>query len=120
VISAAVFVVLFAIGLNNVITTSANGDIAQSTVSETPIPSVAGENTEEPTIKLKIKIEDGADSVNIRKEPTTRSEKIGKAKLGDIFEFISINSDWYEVRLDDDTTAYIFSGYIEEIINEDD
>jgi putative transposase len=119
-ISAAVFFVLFAIGLNNVITTSANNEIAQSTLSETPMPSVAGEKTEEPTIKLVIKIEDGADSVNIRKEPTTRSEKIGKAKLGDIFEFVSTNSGWYEVKLDGDTIGYIFSGYIEEIINEDD
>jgi len=113
-----VFIVLFAIGLNNVITTSAKSEIAQNSVSETPTPSVAGEKTEAPIVKLIVKIEDGADSVNIRKEPTTSSEKIGKAEHGDIFEYISINSGWYGIKFGDDEVAYIYSKYIETYKND--
>lgn len=67
----------------------------------TPTPVVKEEI--KPKIILTIEIKDASASasafVNIRQKPTANSEKIGKAKDGDTFEFVSIDSEWYEVKL---------------------
>ena len=57
-----------------------------------------------------IKTEDGS-MVNIRQNPTTQSEEIGKAKDGETFEFVSMNSGWYEVKLDDNSTGFVSADY---------
>jgi len=54
-----------------------------------------------------IKVDDESDRVNIRQKPTTASEKVGQAKNGDSFELVSVDSDWYEIKLDDNLTGYI-------------
>jgi putative transposase len=66
----------------------------------------------QPKTMLVVKIDESA-SVNIRQGPTTSSKVIGKAKNGDTFEFISENSGWYEVKLDDGSTAFISASYVE-------
>ena len=63
------------------------------------------ENIQEikPKIILTVKIDGSSASssaqVNIRQKPTTASRKIGQARDGDTFEFVSIDSGWYEVKL---------------------
>jgi len=118
--AVAVFIVLFSIGLNNVITTSATDSTTGTIALETPAPTVIGEKTEKPKPKLilVVTIEDKTDSVNIREQPTSGSEKIGKAKHNDVFEFASINSGWYGVKLDNDEVGYIHSKYIVTYENE--
>jgi REP element-mobilizing transposase RayT len=59
-----------------------------------------------PKTMVVVKI-DESTSANIRQNPTTDSEVIGKAKNGDTFEFVSENSGWYEIKLDDGSIAFI-------------
>lgn len=142
-LSTAIFVVLFSIGLRNVLS-SITEDLEpkqESVISTpevittpqvsgledeasdlnvvhtsspsslpeiTPTPQVSGLADEKlvPKNILVIKIDDKSSSVNIRKEPATDSEIVGRAKDGDTFEFISKVPGWYQIKLDDGT-AYV-------------
>lgn len=84
------------------------------TVKPTTAPETENPPTEPPQedkILVVIKIEDNSESVNLRQNPTVYSQKIGDAKEGDIFEFISESSGWYEIKLDDGSTGYVSSRY---------
>lgn len=70
-----------------------------------------------PKTMLVVKIDELA-SANIRQNPTTDSKVIGKAKNGDIFEIVSENSGWYEIKLDNGSTAFI-SASVGEILKEE-
>lgn len=90
--------------------TQSLGQTSTQTLGEasTQIPEQASELKEdtEPKTILVIKINESA-SANIRQSPTIDSKVIGKARNGDIFEFISENSGWYEIKLDDGSIAFI-------------
>ncbi len=77
------------------------------------VMSTAPTYTVEPKILLTIKIYDKSTTVNIRQKPTINSKKIGKAKSGDIFEFVSMDSEWYEVKLATGSTGFISAEFIE-------
>jgi hypothetical protein len=62
---------------------------------------------------VTVTILDGSDNVNIREQPSLNSPKIGQAKNGDIFEFISLDSGWYEVKFAS-SSAFISSKYLKE------
>jgi len=123
--TTVVFCLLLIFGIRNIMVTEA-GNSNSSTVtavlstaeknpgpSATPIvPLVAPENSISPTPSatpaatkktkpkmVTVKVSDGAESVNIRQKPTTNSEKIGIAKDGDTFEYLSESLNWYEVKL---------------------
>jgi uncharacterized protein YgiM (DUF1202 family) len=66
---------------------------------------------ETPKKIVVIKIDDGSESVNVRQDPATNSEKIGQAKDGDTFELVSETSGWYQIKLDDSTTAFVSARY---------
>jgi hypothetical protein len=70
-----------------------------------------------PKTMLVVKIDESA-SANLRQNPTTDSKVIGKAKNGDIFEIVSENSGWYEIKLDNGSTAFI-SASVGEILKEE-
>ena len=85
-------------------------------------PEVIKSEEKKPKITLIIKIDDDASasaSVNIREKPTTDSEKIGQAKNGETFEFVSEDSKWYEVKLADGLTGFISAEFIEEKLMEE-
>ena len=63
-----------------------------------------------PTKIVKVKIEDESEIVNIRQEPTINSKIIDKAKNGDVFELVSIDSEWYKVKLASES-GFIFAKY---------
>lgn len=60
---------------------------------------------------LIIKTNDGGTRVNIRQKPTTNSKRISKAKNGDRFELISLDSGWYGIKLHDGSTGFISAQY---------
>lgn len=114
----SVFLVLFSIGARNVMIStnkvpesSALGIRTKISVTRAPSPSQIISTSsksstsspllkvEEPKTMLMIDAKDASASVNIRQEPTTNSKSIGKAKNGDTFEFVSLNSGWYGVKL---------------------
>src|SRR3990167_5369858 len=132
-VSVAVFALLVTLGIGNIKLTEAknlelvaipaptSAVLSETTeLSTAPDPvstapeavSTAPAETVEPKKILTIKI-DGSDSVIIRQKPTTDAKIISLAKDGDTFEFISLNSDWYEVKLADGSIGFISAGYIE-------
>lgn len=113
-VATVIFVLLFAFGLKNVLGSPAKDIIPINTISSpTPNALVAGVENEKPKIILSVKTDDESAIINIRQNPTTQSEKVGEAKNGDIFEFVSINSGWYGVKLTDGSTGFISSKFIE-------
>lgn len=110
--AGAVFVLLLGLGLRNVTTVAKSPGIAPvalgitSSTSPTPIAM-------QPKTMLTVKNTDPTEPVNIRREPTTKSEKIGEAYGGDTFEYVSQNSGWYQVNLPDGSTGFISAKYIE-------
>jgi hypothetical protein len=112
------FVVLFSLSVRNINTSTAQTDIPVPV----PTPQVSGIEDAKPKQDKKtlvIKISDGSESVNIREKPTTKSAVVGKTDDGDTFEFISEDSGWYQIRLDDSSTAFVSARYaeLEEIEN---
>lgn len=112
-ISSAVFIFLFTFGLRNVLVSTAKDINSISSISPTSTPSVAAAKDEKPKIILAVKVDNGSNSINIRQGPSIQSEKIGEAKNGDVFEFVSINSGWYGVKMTDGLTGFISSKFIE-------
>jgi len=114
--ATVVFLLLFVLGIRNIRTSTALSNNNISSIS--PTPQVSGiEDTviegTEPKKTLVIKITDGVDSVNIRQQPTTKSDKVGEAKDGDTFEFASKEGEWYEIKLEDGSSAFVSERYAE-------
>jgi len=110
-----VFLVLVTVGIRNIMVFTTERPQSSQPLPAPAAPAVLAETEEiKPETILTVKI-DGATasaSVNIRQSPTTDSEKIGKARGGDTFKYVSMNSDWYEIRLDDGTTGFISGEFI--------
>lgn len=100
--AGAVFLLLFAFGTRNVILSST-----------APSPEVWGVEDENPLTFIKIKIGESSTTVPIHKEASLTSEVVGEAKDGDTLEFVSLNSDWYEVKLENGLVGFILAKYIE-------
>lgn len=118
-VATAGFILLFSLGYRNIVISSSsktdsNGIVYQQTISSpSPAPSVAGTEDEKNKTMLVVKTDNGQESINIRQGPTIQSEIVGKAKNGDAFEFVSIDSGWYGVKLSDGSTGFIYSKYTE-------
>src|SRR3989344_9398462 len=117
-----VFLVLVTVGIRNVNSPPhkvlESSDIPAVTLTPTPTPTPAPIIQEKiiPKTIVKIKIDDDATAsaiVNIREKPTTDSEKIGQARDGDTFEFVSLDSNWYEVKLAT-RSGFISAAYVEQ------
>jgi hypothetical protein len=108
--ASGIFLLLLALGVRNIM-----GSTAEITPVPSPAPLVLSETVKEevPKTMLVVKITDGAESVNIRQEPAVSSNKIGEALEGETFEFVSINSGWYEIKLADGSTGFISARYME-------
>lgn len=88
--------------------------------SSTPIPeiskaeeiSTASAEPVQPKTMVTVTATDGSTTINIREKATIYSKKIGNATEGDTFEFVSMASGWYEVKLTDDSIGFISAKYI--------
>ncbi len=107
-----IFFLLLIFAIKNI---QANTPIETSVLSassETNVPTPSPSASPSPQ-KLTVRITDGAPSVNIRQKPTVSSEKIGDAFDGDVFEFVPVNSDWCEIKLQDGSIGFVTAKYIE-------
>lgn len=122
-ISAAVFLLLVTVGIRNIkVSTAKNLSLSQapSVLSETDIknpglsqaPSISKTEKIMLTVQIISATASKSASVSIREEPSTDSAKLGKARNGDTFEFVSKNQGWYEVKLADGSTGFISAKYI--------
>lgn len=80
---------------------------ATSDVTQESTPSA--EPTTEPQLTVVVKLAAGYNSTNIRSAPDVSAEKIGEAKNGESYEVVSTQGDWYEVKLDNGLTGFIYS-----------
>lgn len=115
--STLMFLLLVALGVRNVhVSTAKNYQPLPTTVSdvlsETKIVKPEATPEASPKTTVTVEINDASSSVNIRQKPTTDSAKIGQAKDGDTFEFISFDSRWYEIKLIDGTVGFISERYV--------
>lgn len=86
---------------------------------EVQLPEPTPEAAHKATPKtITVKIDDEFSFVNIRKEPSTNSAKLGKALDGDTFEFVAKNAEWYEIRLEDGSTGFILQDFMVEAYKE--
>lgn len=126
-VSMAMYLLLFTLGIRNINISRANSlqplptpEVLSETEEAVPTEVVTPTQEAVPTeeikstedIILKIRIENGSSSANIHQIPTTDSEKIGEARDGDTFKYVYLDSDWYEVRLDDGSTGFISREFI--------
>lgn len=118
--SVVAFVLLVALGIRNINASAAKtvlGATATATPSVAPSanPATLPPEPETAAVQSKalvvIKLDNPSLSVNIHQDPTADSAKIGKARDGDTFEFVSENSGWYEVKLPDSSTGFISANY---------
>lgn len=118
-IATSVFILLFSLGYRNVLSSSAKNTTPKDVISinsissPSPAPVVAGTKDEKTKTMLLVKTDNGLENINIRQNPTVQSEIVGTAKNGDIFGFVSINSGWFGAKLEDGSTGYISSKFIE-------
>ncbi|MEH7343613.1 SH3 domain-containing protein [Bacillus sp. JJ1532] len=73
--------------------------------SETAQPAVSEQKVKDSSLTI---IHNGS---NIRKNANAHSEVVHRANQGDIFDIISIQNDWYEIRLTNGESGYI-AGWI--------
>lgn len=118
------FLILFALGLRNIEVSAKKENFIPG-----PTPAVIGVETEAvpapiPTplnpspipsaaATVTVKISDGSKTINIRTGPTIYSPIVGVAQNGNVFEFVSKSSGFYEVKLDGTSTGFISAKYIE-------
>ncbi|MCR4324239.1 MAG: SH3 domain-containing protein [Candidatus Curtissbacteria bacterium] len=120
-VTSAIFVLLLGIGIRNVHNYSAAsatlGEHTTSVIASTspysPSPITTPPPTTIPEPKTILIITNTKDPVDIRENPSIKSNKIGEAKAGEKFEFISEDSGFYQVALPEGTYGFIFSQYIE-------
>lgn len=119
-ITAALFLLLVTIAVGNLKLSEAKSSQLASTVTVPAVrpvvsPEVKSEATRAAMPKLQtvvVQIDDKATTVNIREKPAINSKKVGQAKDGDTFEFVSLDSEWYEVKLVTGSTGFISAKYI--------
>lgn len=66
------------------------------------------------TLKVRVKV----TSANVRLKPKIDSVVIGKAALGQVFEVLKTENDWYLVELPPDEKGTVVSGYLHSSIAE--
>ncbi|RAP27090.1 N-acetylmuramoyl-L-alanine amidase [Brevibacillus laterosporus] len=69
-------------------------------------PSVPSNNTE-----MKIKVLN--EGTNVRSGPGTEYEPVGTVQPGESYSVIKTEGEWYQIRLKDNTTAYIASWVVQ-------
>ena len=126
IVISAVFLLLFGLGINNIRAKMIKGPEILSTPTTSEVLSETDNNDEvktntdidqtesqdkTPITYITIKISDESEYVNIRQNPTTKSEAIGKALDGDTFKFVSLNSGWYEIKLDNGSIGFVSANY---------
>ena len=82
-------------------------NIIPETVSPSPTPTVIP-----PRIKI---LPTGVGYLNVRVEPSLTAGILRQVKPGDIFEFEQNTDNWYQIKLDEQSSGWVFGDYVEEI-----
>ena len=122
--AVVVFLLLLTLGIRNIPTPSSSvlSETKETEEMDTAPADAQSDSADalKPKIILTIKVNGASASTNILQKPSTASAKLGTAKDGDTFEFLSLDSGWYEVKLATDSagftseTGFISAEYIVE------
>lgn len=112
-VASVVFIILLGFSLSNITAVAKSTQVSPVTLGTKTI-STAPIATPQSKTTLTVKNTNPTVPINIESRPTVGSEKIGEARHGDIFEFVSKNSSWYEVKLPNGLTGFIPSTHVEE------
>ncbi len=101
--AGTVFVLLFALGMRNIVTISAANSTTPTAptvlgTETTPPPTPTVEQVTPKPILVQVTTGDEAIKVNIRETPAANAKIIGKAKNNDTFELVSRGPEWHEVK----------------------
>lgn len=66
---------------------------------------------EEPKKFVLIKADDASSEINVREKPSTASNILGKATVGEQYEYISENEIWFEIVFDEELTGWVHKDY---------
>lgn len=112
-----IFLILTGLGLRNIYT---KGGV-EAVNSNLPTPSsqplifkVSPSPLASPSATLTITITDGSAGINIRKEATIYSDKVGEAKNGEVFTYLDKTNGWYQIVLPNKSNGFVSSKYIKE------
>ncbi|HET7099355.1 MAG TPA: SH3 domain-containing protein [Patescibacteria group bacterium] len=105
-LAVIIFLLLVSLGVKHIL--ASENKTPQSIVS--PAPQT---DSVKPNVMLSIKTTPSGKVVNIRSKSNVDSVVVGKANDGDRFELVSMNMDWYEVKLTDGSTGFISAEYVE-------
>lgn len=94
--SAFMFVILFAHGISNI-----------NIPSSLNTPQVAGAESVIPQTTVVITRSNTSKYINIYENATSDSIILGKAVLGDTFEYVSENDGWYQIKVGENGLGYI-------------
>ena len=128
-VSSVIFVLLVTLGIRNIVISNSNNPVPSAEIlgktdrlkpenmpeaTSEAIPKTPPKAMLEEQLKdtVKVRIDDNSSHVNIRQKPTASSEKIGQANNGDTFEFVSLDSEWYQVKLSSGSAGFISAKYI--------
>ncbi len=117
--STSLFLLLLVLGLHNIDTHAhtiaqaqsnpmvlSESDTISTQPTQIPLP------TPEITTTQSVHIVPGAAHINIHQDASLISKSIGKANGGEVYEFISHEAGWYEIKIDDYTSGFISEEFI--------
>lgn len=125
-LSVIIFMVLSGLGVRNISSsTKVMSRIAVAFPSPTPFlvqeSIVAGVKDEkhENENNLTIMIGEEFENVNVQESPIANSQSLGRANGGEIYEYISKEQGWYQIKWDDGLTGFVAEEFVEEIEGEE-
>jgi hypothetical protein len=90
------------------------GDTAQE---ETPADDGTGDTAQEEPAKNVVKVKITANTVNVREEPSTSSDVLGKVEKGETFTELDDLDGWFAISYDGQT-GYVNADYVTEVTEE--
>lgn len=108
--SSALFVLLLYFGINHIQMSKAkpveSKEVLSASATSSPSP------TSVPVLKktIIIKIKNGLNIV-AREKPNMSSKEVKQLSGGESYEYVSVNSGWYEIKFNDNSTGFILADY---------
>jgi uncharacterized protein YgiM (DUF1202 family) len=66
---------------------------------------------ENPKKFVLIRADDASFEINVREEPSTASEILGKVEVDKEYEYISEDEVWFEIVFDEELTGWVHKDY---------
>lgn len=95
----------------NLVATTTAPQLISTSTQATTTPSAVGPVLNQ-NQKVKIK-PTSLGYLNVRQGPGTTFSKVGQAEIGKTYDIISQKGDWFEIKLSDQVSGWVFSTYVE-------